>query len=367
MLKERTLKKIEKRFNKFVKKDGKIDNAYLLIHNDKRNVHIKLVEGTKGSEQAHPDQPYYIANIQKTFIATIIAMLEQQKKLSYEDTVVTYLDEALLEGIHIYKGFGYSKVIQIKHLLNHTSGINDFVEDEPKKAEPFIEKLLKDRNESFTKEDVILWSKENLKAKFTPGDGFHYSDTGYLLLTLIIEKVTGRPYVEVLTEYILKRLNMKHTYMLHHSEPAEKNDYPIAPCYVRNVDMTQENHLLFDDIIGRIFSTSEDLLIFMKALVNYELLERDNLNKLTDWAKFPIGVDYGYGIVKTQQVAGFIPDKYEAWGNVSLTGAFMFYHQQLETYFIGSLNTERYQQKSILLMNEMIDILYKEMKERKDS
>ena len=360
MLHQKAHKQLEKSFRKFVKRDRKIENAYLLVHSDELDIHLKLAEGGKEDVTVHPDQPYYIANIHKLYTAVIVAMLEQEGKISYEDPISEYLDEELLQGLHVLKRFNYTSLIQVKHLLNHSSGLSDFLEDKPvNNGKPLIHKLLEERIEPITKEEVIEWSKENLTAHFPPGDGFHYSYTGYLLLSLIIEKITARPYYEVLHDYIIKPLNMDETYVFHHLEPALKSEHPLVKTYVHDVDVTKNNHIGFDDVSGRMVSTSENLLKLMKGLVNYQLLERDNLNRMAEWIQYPIGVDYGYGILKIKDTFGLMPQKYNAWGNIGLTGSFVFYHMELETYFIGTINTFRQHKDSIVLLKELVDIIYK--------
>ena len=359
---ENLQKKLEGRFKKFVKKDSKIENAYLLVDSDKHGVHVNVAEGTTGETPAHPEQPYYIGNVDKMLIAVLIAMLEEQGKLSYEDTIDTYLEKELIQDLHIMKFINYSFGVQIKQLLNHTSGLYDFMEDKPKRGEPLIDKLLEETSQPLTRLDVLKWAKENLTPRFQPGKGFHYSNTGYLLLTLIIEKITSKSVYELLHEHIFEPLNMNNSFVIQHTDSNIKCEHPPANCYINDTNMVDNRRIGLDEVSGRIVSTSADLLKFIKGLVNYEVLEKDSLNKLADWADFPIGVDYGYGIMKLKDAPILNPKKYHAWGNAGLTGTFIFYHLELEAYFIGSLNHYRYHQKAILLLQRLIDVYYKYMK-----
>jgi len=78
-----------------------------------------------------------------------------------------------------------------------------------------LEILLDEPHLFWTPEETIEWSKDYLKTHFPPGGGIHYTDMGYNLLGLIIEKVTDKPYHEVLHELIFKPLNMTHSYLSH--------------------------------------------------------------------------------------------------------------------------------------------------------
>lgn len=69
--------------------------------------------------------------------------------------------------------------------------------------------------------------KDNMKYNWY-GHGFHYSDTGYHILELIIEKITSKPFHKALLDYIFKPLEMHHSYLAHYSEPIVRNDYPAS-------------------------------------------------------------------------------------------------------------------------------------------
>lgn len=359
MLNEKAEVALENRFRKIIQRNHKIHNAYMLIHSEKQGIHLNIAEGKTGSTTAHPKQPYFIASVDKLFTSVLIGSLEEQGKLSYDDSIALYLKSDLLSNMHIYKGKNYTNDIKIKHLLNHTSGLSDFVEDRPNQGKPMIDRLLDEPSRSLSPQYIIQWSKENLTSRFPPGKRFHYSDTGYLLLGLIIEKLMEKPFHEALNDYIFRPLEMNNSYMLQHSEPAIKSKFPVADCYIHQINITQNKRLGIDDAGGRIVATSEDLLKFMKALVNYQLLRKETMEKMKDWAKFSVGIDYGYGLMNFKHVPILMPRKFNGWGNAGSTGSFMYYHPELDAYFIGSLNHFRYHRKGIVLIFKMIDTLLK--------
>lgn len=350
---------MENRFRKMVEKDSNIHNAFLLIHSEKLGIHLNMAAGSAGSMPAHPQQPYFIASVGKLFTSVLIGILVEQGKISYEETITSYLDHDLLRDLHVYKGKDYTGDIKIKHLLNHTSGLNDFFEDKPKQGKPMIDTILDEPSRFWTPQEVVQWSKQHLTSHFPPGRGFHYSDTGYHLLGLVIEKITTMPFHEALKHYIFHPLGMNHSYLLHYSEPMVKSQYFEADVYIRNKNVTQYRSLSIDYAGGGIVAPTEDLLKFMKALVKHEIVRKDTLEQMKDWAKFHIGIDYGYGLMNFKTVPLFMPKKYNMWGNAGMTGTFMFYHPELDTYFIGSLNQFRYHRKGIVLIFKMINILSK--------
>ncbi|MCH1627047.1 serine hydrolase domain-containing protein [Ferdinandcohnia quinoae] len=351
--------KMENHFRKMVRKDDKIHNAYLLVHSEKHGIHLNLAVGSSEGVDAHPEQPFLIASITKLFTAVLIGILVEQNKISFEDKISTYLDNDVMQNLHVYKGKDYSNEIRIKHLLNHTSGLNCYFEDKPQNGQSMIDMVINDTTRFWTPLEVVDWSKKHLKSHFPPGQGFHYSDTGYHLLGLIIEKITATTYHEALHQTIFQPYGMNHTYVNPYSQPMIKSNFLVAEVNLGHLNLVKNQSLSINYAGGGIVAPAEDLLIFMKALVNYEILKEETLAIMRNWAKFAIGIDYGYGIMGFKHVPVLMPKKFNMWGNAGSTGTFMFYHPELETYFIGGLNQFRYTRKSFMLMFKMVDLVRK--------
>lgn len=351
--------RIETLLQSTVQKNARIYNAYLLVHSDKRNLHLNLAEGSTGTIAAHADQRYLIASISKLFTSVLFARLAEQNKLSYDDPIHLYVEQELLNKLHIYKGTDYTKDIRIYHLLGHTSGLNDFFEDKPQQGQSMMDMILHDPTRIWTPQEVILWSKEHLKSHFPPGGGFHYSDTGYHLLGLIAEKITGLQLHQIFEHYFFRPLGMEQSHMIHYSNPLSPSEYPIADVYVNKTVLNDHRSLSIEFAGGGIISTSEDLLRFMKALVSHEIITRDSFEGMKNWSKFSVGIDYGYGLVHFRTIPLLMPARYNMWGNFGSTGSFLFYHPRMDVYLIGSLNQFRTTRKAIQLMFKTIDILKK--------
>ncbi len=346
---EAKLKTIEEMFRKQVQKDPNAENAYLLIHSDKFDAHMNIAEGSTGNIPANPEQPNYMASVGKIFTATIISILYEKEKLAFEDPISNYLDEELLDSLHVYKGKDYTHDITIKHLLKQTSGLyDDFW--------PLLEKIIEDKDFTITPREAVIWGKKNLKPHFPPGKKMKYTDTNYHLLGLIIENITGKPFHEVLKEYIFVPLKMQKSSMLHYSEPLKEYSYPIANFSMKGQIINDyKGYGALDFAGGGIVAPNEDLLIFMKALVNGGIISKDTLARMrTDTSTFYLGIDYGYSIWQFQTIPLLLPEKYYSWGCVGATGAFMFYHPGLETYLIGNFNNTSYMIKGLNFLKKII-------------
>lgn len=352
---------MEHHFRKRVRSDPKIHNAYLLVHSEPSGIHMNIAEGSTNDTPANPDQPWFLASIGKLFTSVLIGILYEKKMLSYEDRVPKYLDWGLLRNLHVYNGVDYGDRIEIKHLLNHTSGLQDFFEEKPKAGMSMMEMMLEEPNRMWTPRDVIEWSKQNLKSHFPPGRGFHYSDTGYHLLGLIVEAVARMPFHQALHEFIFQPLGMRHSWLNQYSEPIEKPRFPVAGVFVGDTNIIHHRSLGIDYAGGGIISTSEGLLTFMKALVHHTIIRKETFERMKDWAGFFslnfIGINYGYGLMSFRSLPLVMPRKYHVWGNAGSTGTYMFYHPALDAYFIGGLHQFRYHRKGIMMMFTMIDLL----------
>ena len=345
MSSEKVLTKIESSFRKTVQKDSKVNNAYLLVHSDKHDIHINFAEGNTDGLPANPAQPNYMASVGKLFTATIIAKLYEEDKLKFNDSITGHLDAELLAGLHIYNGKDYTDQIKIKYLLSQRSGL-------PDAFWPLLDKLLTEPDFNISPREAIIWSKENMEPSFEPGQKFEYTDTNYYLLGLIIEEITGGSFAEALNNYFFKPLEMENSYMLGYSKPAKEPEYPMANFYKDGIKVNEfKNYSQIDYAGGGVVAPMEDLLKFMKALVNKQIINADTLQIMQEnTSKFGIGIDYGYGIWKVKTVPILMPKKLNCWGVVGVTGAFMFYHPLTDSYVIGNFNDASYESKGVRFM-----------------
>lgn len=341
---EKAKLQIETRFKRIVDRDDKLANAYLLIHSDKHRIHWSMAHGH--AAEIHEEQSYHTASIGKVFTAVLIAMLAQQGDLNWNDPIAKYLPEKLLMNLHLYKGTDYSHEITIEHLVSNTSGLPDYFEENTGRGK-FMEVLLNDPERRWTPEETIEWSKQYHKPHFKPGTRVHYSNTGFNLLGIIIEKVTSKPYHEVLHEMIFDRLNMNHSYLSHFSSPASQTEVPVALIHAlgRMVRIEECESLTSNFAAGQTVSNSEDLLKFMKALTENRLISEAALKKMMNWRKLWTGIDYGLGLMRARLFA-FLT-KYHAWGHLGSTGSFMLYNPAKDLYVIGSFNKAGYTGPSI--------------------
>lgn len=193
-----------------------------------------------------------IGSISKQFTACLIALLEEESKLSIHDDIRKYLPE-------IPK---YEETVKIEHLLFHTSGIRDYEALELIQGRHYFE-------ERMTNKYVVELMSKQKKLNFTPNTEYEYSNSNYILLAAIIERISGKSLNEVAKERIFDPLKMKNTFF--HINQGE--DFVNRAIGYEFVDTTfkrpvYRSHLIGD---GGLFTTLKDLIKWDENFYNNKL------------------------------------------------------------------------------------------------
>ncbi|MDA1636060.1 serine hydrolase [Bacillus cereus] len=234
------------------------------------------------------DFRFRIGSVTKTFVATVLLQLAGENRLNLDDSI-----EKWLPGV--IQGNGYDgKQITIRQVLNHTSGIADYI-----RSKDFD---IMDTKKSYTAEEFVKMGI-SLPPDFAPGKGWSYSNTGYVLLGILIEKVTGNSYAEEIEDRIIEPLDLSNTFLPGNSSviPGTKH----ARGYVQPdgaselKDVTYSNPGSSD---GEMISTADDLNKFFSYLLGGKLLKEQQLKQmLTTVPTGREGMDgYGLGIFETK-------------------------------------------------------------------
>jgi CubicO group peptidase (beta-lactamase class C family) len=213
-----------------------------------------------------PQTKFRVGSLTKQFTATVIMQLRERRLLELTDSVCKYLQpcpEAWMP-------------VTIHHLLSHTSGVPGYPN---------------------TKENPPPWTEARIAAifrerslEFRPGERAKYSDWGYYLLGLVIQKITGKGYEEVLQEQILAPLGMKDTGYDRSATILKQRaaGYRLNGSQRQNADYIDMNEPFS---AGALYSTVEDLYQWDQALYSDTVLPQKALELM--WT--PVLTNYGYG------------------------------------------------------------------------
>lgn len=248
-------------------------NGNILIA-EKGKVLYKKSFGIANEETKHllnENSIFELASCSKQFTAMAILILKEKGKLNLEDSVSKFIPE-----LAFYKG------ITIRHLLNHTGGLPDYME---------VMDSVFDKSKIATNKDVIaVFSKAHPKTLFEPNSKYQYSNTGYALLASIIEKASGETYSTFLQKVIFKPLKMKNSFVYtRRFAPKLVSNYAFGYVYSDSLkkyllpDNLDETKMVkwLDGIVGDgcVNSTINDLLKWDRALYTNKLLSKELINE----------------------------------------------------------------------------------------
>lgn len=231
------------------------------------------------------DTAFDLASVTKQFTALAILQLAEKGKLSLNDSLRKFYPEFP----------PYADKITVRHLLNHTSGLPDYIELFLKSG------MLKENGEPGgyepTNDDVIKLIAEKKEPRFAAGEKWEYSNSGYAMLAKIVEKAAGKSFPQYVGENIFKPLKMTQTVVYNEKKPKISNralSFRKKGDVYANVDYTPLN-LIYGD--GSINSTLEDLAKWNAALDTEKLIKAETLKQAFEPGKLNDGkpTNYGFG------------------------------------------------------------------------
>ena len=243
----------------------------LLIYN-KGQTELRKAYGLANVQDGrifHPETPCFVASLSKQFTAMAVMICVERELISVDQPITDYFPE--------YPDLW--KEVTIYHLLTHQSGIPDYIND------------LNYAFEGMTNSDALEYVIENGQMNSDPGEMFSYSNTGYIILAELVEKVSGKSLGNFCKDEIFSPLDMKNTFFVD-----ENNQEPDD----RAVGHTL-NGELFDYKIrtvgdGGMISTLDDMLIWDKSLNTDLLVNHSTIAEMmSPFADMKNGAYYGYG------------------------------------------------------------------------
>lgn len=285
-----------------------------------------------------PDHRFLAASIGKTFVAAEVIRLAYAGILDVDDKVANWLG-----GEDGYGRIPNADEMTIRHLLSHTAGIPDHVYQEAF-ARDWSGRTSKDSPISPWQLVAYIFDAEPL---FRPGEGFGYTDTGYILLGLIIEKASGQAFHDLVRRDFLEPLGLDQTSP---SSPPRLADLVQAYIDGDRIDMDQEavkdedGYLTYNAASewtgGGFVSSARDLARWVRAYFSGQAMSCDYLDLVLEGAPrpdSPEGMRYGLGVSKYPTEFGIA---YGHFGWIPGYVSAAFYVPALDTSYAFSINTD---------------------------
>jgi D-alanyl-D-alanine carboxypeptidase len=278
--------------------------------------------GARPARAIRPEDSFRTASVTKTFTTALVLRLCERGALDLAQPVLALLPAEIGKG-------WLDPAITVEQLVNHSSGLPDYA-----KSAPFVSRVFAQPAHQWQAGELLEIARGLGPPLFAPGTGQQYSDTGYVLLALLLAELTGSPLASLYQEIICRPLGMAATWL--EGETPAAQAVPLSHPYASDGTDTRNFNPSFDTWGGGgLVSTAHDLGVFAAALFGGSFFER------------PATLE------RMQRIPGAAlhPERYEAagcyrinagphtfWGHFGHWGAFMLHEQQLGLTVSGTLN-----------------------------
>ncbi|HUP90560.1 MAG TPA: serine hydrolase domain-containing protein [Longimicrobiales bacterium] len=224
------------------------------------------------SVPAKAETVYQTGSVGKQFTATLIMMLVEEGKLSLDDPIGKYINDAP----EIWKP------ITIRHLLSHTAGVSNSLYNQINMRQDYTE-------------DQLLKKIESIPLDFQPGEKWNYSNPGYVTLGILIHKITGKFYVDMLHDRIFTPLGMSTARLINEADiiPNRAAGYRLVKGQLKNQDWVAPQVNTTAD--GSLYMTVLDLAKWDAALYTERLLRRASFDRMWTPVTLANGKQEPYG------------------------------------------------------------------------
>jgi CubicO group peptidase (beta-lactamase class C family) len=287
---EKVTKKVVSKLDALLSKINKRNDFHgsLLVAKKGKIIYNNQV-GTSDFRKKEPlneHSVFQLASVSKQFTAAAIMILHEKKLLKLTDTVNIFFPK-----------FPYENVT-IKNLLNHTAGLPKYFW--------LAEHKWKKQQAPTNSEMMSLLEDSKVQRFFKPGRNFDYSNTGYLVLASIIEKVSGVSFQDFVKQNIFEPLGMKNSYVYSYQNDSISNNQINGYRLHRGWRHLKIGSTINDAIVGdkNVYSTAEDLYKWIEGLNNEKLFSKESLALMYTKGETVYGkeIPYGFGFrIKTDK------------------------------------------------------------------
>lgn len=252
---------------------------------------------------------FRLASISKPFVALAIMQLYEQKKILLDDSILIYLGDLPLSW----------KPITIHQLLTHRSGIPDFLND----------LHLAEQYKDISNQDVLDYFIDHDKLEFKPGDQADYSNSGYLLLAEILERISGEKFEDYMLNNFFIASGMKNSYILDETSVSRVND---ALNYA-DKNTLWGLHINTNGGDGQVASI-DDMNVFIRDLLEGSIVSIETLGLMRKvYSKLAQG-NYGYGWFKGARYE----DSFTAGGSMDGFESVLILEPAIDLQYVGLSN-----------------------------
>jgi len=320
----------------------------VLIHSDKHQIHFSY-------PSTQPNPIFHIASIGKLLSTVLILKAVEDHRLSLETKLTDHLDPSLLKGLFESD----PSEITILDCLTHRSGASDFFEGKDAKGKPFLSMITENPDTTWSAESLLEYTRNNMKPVGKKGEKFAYGDTAFMLATMVLEKIEGKPFNVLLDEGLFQPLGMKDTQSMIYRYPAGIAKVP-QDIWLDKTEVKNLKILSVDQADGGIVSTPDDLVLFQKALHSGQLINQPHLELMQKCqGKFRAGIHYGTGMMQVRFEEFFFLMKNfpRLIGHIGILSTHCFYDPENDIHYILNFGSTQHMTASFVFLSNAVGLL----------
>jgi D-alanyl-D-alanine carboxypeptidase len=309
-------------------------------------------------ETGRPNQKFHSASVGKLMTSVLVVQSIERGLIDWETNIDALFPPDELNDLFVYQGIDYQHQVTLSHLLSHTSGVHDYFEGKTASNISFIDQVLSDPNRFYTPQDLIKYTKEHQKAVGRPGQKFLYSDTGFVLLGLILEHIHHMPFHQLLRTLIFDNLGMKDTAFMFYDPLFHQDE--LAPVIVKDKDIRSYTSLSLDFSGGGLSTTVCDLAKFMDAFKHGKLISAKSYQRMATFNHhFQSGMFYGLGMMELrfEKVFFLLRGLPKLKGHLGVLGVHAWFHPDHGDIYIINMGNISDMVKSFQLLIQMVTLI----------
>lgn len=306
------------------------------------------------------DTPFHVASVGKTFTTVLVMRLQETGRLDIDQPIAKYLPKSVLQGLFTYQGTDYSQGVTTRQLLAHTSGVADYFGDPVNSGLTTAELIVNEPNQFWTPQMMLDISRDRQVAVGKPGEKYHYSDTGYILLGLLVEALYEKPLADCLKEEIFKPLGMNNSYLMFYGKPVSGDPVALSKIWFQGQELSQKRSLSIDWAGGGIISTAADLQKFSAAMKANALVRKDSYAEMATFEhEFMTGIDYGLGLMAFDFEKFFFLLKGlpKLEGHMGVLSCFMLWSPSTDLSLVVNFGSDSHNEAGVKLIIELLQTM----------
>lgn len=344
---------------------GAAPNAVVQVDAPSVGVRMDFAAGAAHAETRTPmtpDTPFHSASVGKLHTAAAVHAVAAMGRLEYDHRLADILGADLPEGLLVIKGVDRTGEITVEELLAHTSGLPDYYADATMDRSPNLVTLLVDEpDRTWTIDTRLEYAAEKFAPIAAPGRKFHYADTNYDLLGLVIEKVTGKTFDAALHDLVMDPAGLDETRIYPGNPPFTPDTPRIADAHIGGTDVSEFPSVSVAGPGGGLAVTASDLSRFLRSLEAGVPVGREPFVPTGKWGPFaPPWIGYGRGMMRidTGAVNPFSKGAPVLYGHSGSLGSFAYFVPAFDATITGTFNDDGWgTRKHVTFLIKTVSIL----------